>query len=582
VQPDAASPARPAALDAMLARLDGGSDLRTALERILVELEPEHADALMLLTKEGRGAWFPLLSGQGGRALFLGNAFSGTITALGMAGYDVTTLDTSRARLRFNAWRHVFQELPGTSVQGGKSARLPFRDAAFELVVQEDGLPSARNGWGHDTSELERVCARELVLIARNRFAYKRSTGQRGVFQKMGPRTLLGRNTEERSLRGYRQLFRSFEATRVFSLYPDAGEFSHIVSLDEAHPRLTIGPRERKNRLKLVGKRLGLFPWLTPSFAVIGSRSANPTARIRRMLGAIAERLAVPTPGIDIIVATRSNTSLIHTRPSADHTGWTLRLSTSPSKQRLNDLHHDTLQLIEQRFPTARVPRPLFEGELEGVRVSCEQRLPGWTAPDITGCRAESARMFSAVARALAELVVREPQVMSADVFEAEMRPRFERVARYAGDAGAIRTVHDLCAQTQEALVGRTLPRVLYHADLRPKHVQVQPTGELVGLLDWGASERSFLPYADLVTLIAFHRKQEERSSPRAIWERIRSLETLDSYERDALEEYAALLDLDEDYCRALRAIFPLLVGDMAERNWDYSRPLWLKRQYLE
>ena len=39
------------------------------------------------------------------------------------------------------------------------------------------------------------------------------------------------------------------------------------------------------------------------------------------------------------------------------------------------------------------------------------------------------------------------------------------------------------------------------------------------------------------------------------------------------------LQDFDE-YCRAIEAFYPVLVGAMAEKNWDYSRPRWLNRNF--
>ena len=37
---------------------------------------------------------------------------------------------------------------------------------------------------------------------------------------------------------------------------------------------------------------------------------------------------------------------------------------------------------------------------------------------------------------------------------------------------------------------------------------------------------------------------------------------------------------LDEDTARAIEGLYPVLVAAMAEKNWDYSRPRWLHRQF--
>ncbi|HUR27571.1 MAG TPA: hypothetical protein VM509_05245, partial [Planctomycetota bacterium] len=50
--------------------------------------------------------------------------------------------------------------------------------------------------------------------------------------------------------------------------------------------------------------------------------------------------------------------------------------------------------------------------------------------------------------------------------------------------------------------------------------------------------------------------------------------------ERRALDLYRERLGLDERFRRALEELYPVLVAAMAERNWDYSRPRWLARQF--
>jgi len=228
------------------ADLDRGAGFKPTLEALLLELDPDESDALQLMLKESRGAWLPLLRATGGHALFLGNAFSGTLAPLAGSGLRVTAIDRDTDRLRF-ALHRAAEFAPGRTraVAAGDGARLPFSDAAFDLVVQEDGAPGPETGRGYGFEELLRVSSGEVFLTADNRLGYKRSIGLRGVYHVPGPvqylRGALRPRRRERTLAGYRRLFGGdFAATRAFALYPHTRDFTHVVGLDADRPRLTI------------------------------------------------------------------------------------------------------------------------------------------------------------------------------------------------------------------------------------------------------------------------------------------------------------------------------------------------------
>jgi aminoglycoside phosphotransferase (APT) family kinase protein len=128
-------------------------------------------------------------------------------------------------------------------------------------------------------------------------------------------------------------------------------------------------------------------------------------------------------------------------------------------------------------------------------------------------------------------------------------------------------------------LLGRPLPLVFYHADLRAKHVQVDEQGNVLGFLDWGTAEAQGLPYFDLLHLVVHEVKQEHGLSAGAAWRRMLARE-LRGHEEACLERYRELMGLEPDVARAIERIYPVLVAAMAEKNWDYSRPRWLARQF--
>lgn len=567
-----------------------GATFRRALEALLLELDDESADRLMQMLREARGAWLPLLEARSGELLFLGNALSGSITPLAAAGFRVTVLERNAERARFAQLRAA-EHSPGAVrvALGGDTARLPFADQSFDVVVQEDGLPRADGRFAHDFDEVLRVAKGEVVLTADNRLGYKRSSGRRNDFHVPGPiefaRAALSPTRSERTLRGYRSLFTrtNFRSTRGYALYPHSRDFTHVVALDEELPTLTIGPMERKNRLKLIGRSLGLFPMLTPSFAVIGSRAPVPgPTRMDRILAELARRTGEPNPEAEQFVGTRGNTLLVQTRaPDRGTRGaWTLHIPLCPKNVPQLELHMRSIELVRARFPAVPVPEPLAHGVVEGLWLSCERRLSGLTAPQLVGDRARIGRMQREVAAHFVQLVTRTAREFTEEDFEVQVAARFRLVAAHAAVAGTIANLDRLLAETREKLVGATLPLVLYHADLRSKHVQVDEDGGVLGYLDWGTTEPEGLPLFDLLHLVVHERKQERRISPGEAWRAVRDRRDLHDHELEALDSYARALELDAHVVAAIDAIYPVLVAAMAEKNWDFSRPRWLHRQF--
>jgi hypothetical protein len=594
----AVDPTRPAPLEHGDARvaLDAaarGATFKSALEALLLALPEERADLLMQELRESRGAWFPLLRSRGGELLFLGSSSSGSITPLAAGGFRVTVLDTSAERIEFARLRN--EAHAAGLVHAVLAAPLPtlaFADQNFDVVVIED-WPIAPGALARGVAEALRVARGEVVLSGDNRLAYKRSSGRRGDFSIPSPleyaRRALSPPHGERTLRGYRALLAGadFGRPRAFALYPHARDFTFVVGIDDARPRLAVGPMERKNLVKLAGKSLGLFPVFTPSFALIAARKhlEREPLRIERILMEIARRTGEPLPRIEQLVATRGNTALVHTAipgaPDDEPRGrWTLHVPLCPKNIPQLELHYRSLELVRERFPSVPVPQPLLHGHIEGVWLSCERRLPGWTAPQVTSDPRTAARMVADAARHFAALVVRAPAPFTDDDFEAQVGARIDLVARHAAVPGTIERLRRMRDEYRPRLVGRRIARVLYHADLRGKHVQVAADGSVLGYLDWGTTEPEGLPYFDLLHLVIHERKQELRSTAERAWKIVRDRVGLRDYESGALAAYRAALSLDDDTARAIEELYPVLVAAMAEKNWDYSRPRWVHRQF--
>jgi aminoglycoside phosphotransferase (APT) family kinase protein len=421
----------------------------------------------------------------------------------------------------------------------------------------------------------------ELVLVGDNRLGYKRSLGKKGEFRVPRPlefvRLAFRAGSPERTLRGYRRALAigSVRAVEAYALYPHRLDFSHVVALEREHPALTIGPMEKKNRLKLAGKALGLFPVLAPSFALI-ARRAQGTRRIERVLGALAERLGERAPEVEAIVATRGNSAVVHTHRGA---AWTLHVPLAPKNIPQTERHVRMLGEVRARFPGVPVPEPLFFGTLEGLTFSCERRLPGWTAPQACGDQPRIARMLGQVAEHLPKLVVRAARPLDERDFETQVAARFRLVIEHAAVPATIARLERMLVEAREQLLGQSLALVVYHADLRAKHVQVDEQGNVLGILDWGTAELEGLPYFDLLQLVVHEIKQEHRIPAGEAWRRLLARE-LRGYERECLERYCAALGIGAELARSIEAFYPVLVAAMAEEHWDYSRPRWLSRQF--
>jgi aminoglycoside phosphotransferase (APT) family kinase protein len=621
LEPDvvpAPGPLEPGDLDATFDRARRGMTYRAVLEALLLDLPDERAERMMLLVREARGAWFPLLAASGGELLFVGNALSGTVTPLADAGFRVTILDRSLERLAFARLR-ADAHSPGrvALVLGGDSPRLPFADASFDVVVQEGALPGVRHRaaprartdddasadtFAHDLAECARVAGGELVLTADTRLGYKRSSGRRGTFHVPGPMEFaaaaIAPERGERTLRGYRRAFADAGCTRAraFALYPHALDFSHVVAIDEPAPALTIGPMERKNRVKLAARAVGLFPVFTPSFALLGERSAVEkngrapndivrTTRIARMLRELAAKIGEPTPAIEQLVSTRGNTAIVHTSvpgaPESDERGrWTLHLPLAPKNLPQCERHFRALESLRARFPDVPVPEPLLFGRVDGVAVTCERRARGWTAPQMVGDRRCIARMLRETAVHFSKLVVRAPAPFTEDDFARDVGARFDTAAEHAAVPSTIDRLARLRDEMRERLIGKSIPRVVYHADLRAKHVQIDSDGGVTAYLDWGTTEMEGPPYHDLLHLVVHERKQEAGLTAAAAWGIVRDRERLRDVERESLASYARAVGIDDETCRAFELMYPVLVAAMAEKNWEYSRPRWLHKQF--
>ena len=584
-------PLAPGDLDSFFTSIAAGTPFRESFEELLARLPAARVGRLLQLHSERRGAWLALLREPGGRALILGNALTGSAAPLTAAGYDVTLADASPDRLRLARLSSARQDNPGVRCVCVDENQLPFADESFELVVLDDDRRA-----GPTTKQLDearRVCAGELVVLCDNRLAYKRSSGRWQDLRVRSPLDFLRRallpRAGERTLRLHLNQVQTneFEPATALALYPDRRDFAHIVDLSNSQPSLWVGPNEARNRLKVLGKRLGLFPWLAPSFAILARRRGRPHARrrIERVLATLANRLDEPEPFPEHVFATRGNTSVILTAVVGDNSidprgRWALHVPLYAAHTPGLETHLDALRTVRERFPSVPVPEPLHSGPVDGLWVSVERRAPGVPAQHLLHDAELADHVLLQAAEHFARLATKPAMPLTHADFDTLVSARCESVARKAPDVETRRAIDAIERNARKQLVGAPLPRVLQHGDLRAKHVQVTLRGEVLAYVDWGTASTDELPMLDVAHLLVHDAKQRTKLSDGVLWRRMLDKNELRPAERRALQRHAELLGIDAEISQALLALYPISIGAIAEANWPWTRPGWFRRTY--
>ena len=306
---------------------------------------------------------------------------------------------------------------------------------------------------------------------------------------------------------------------------------------------------------------------------------------MQSVLAALSERLDEPLPEAEHWTATRGNAAVVLTRVRGrgeedPHGRWALHLPMNDKERRELVRHDAMLHLLRDRFHNFPVPEPLFCGELEGLFLTCERRLPGLMATQLSGNQECGARMLADASKHLRDLVMEDRAPLDEDELVRLIDSKFELVASRAHIPSTVEYLERTRLEVREALRGLSVPRVFYHSDIRSKHVRVTEDGRIHGYLDLGCAEERDLPYFDLLHLITHERKHERDLMPGEAWRVLVDRANWRDYERDALMGYAEALELPEAYCLAVEKMYPVLVAAMAEKNWDYSRPRWLHEQF--
>lgn len=579
------------------------SRFRGAFEELLVNVSPRAAAVAEWGMRESVGAAALLRPAPDGEAtlalptLILGSGFLGTAPAVARFDREVIVVDDDPARIQFVNLRAAASNLNIRGLHLSSGAPLPFPDAFFRSIIIPDapgGLPNYKKGgslqfWLREARRTLRPGG-DFIMLCANRFAYKRFTGMHGRFEQGGiggyAKRALFTNTEERGASGYRASLR--EAGLVlyneYSAYVSHLDYHYIAALDRKQfPRLEIGRKEKKNLLKWIGYRAGLFPRLTPSFIFCATTAANEKIRNNTILDGVARDAVaraggiLQKPRVEHLLATRGNAAIAMI--GGDGPGVIARVPLCAKEDRLGALHLQISERLRTTIPNFPAPRAFGEIVSNGARVFVEERLDGYNSAQYIGDDASRRRTYLQLAERLAKLIIKTT-VLDESALEEVLYSRARHAAARVRDERTALLITKTAAAAGKLLKGKACPLVLSHGDLRAKHCLVRADGTITGILDWGTAREPNLPLFDLIHFIIHDRKQQFEETLDAAAIRTLLPRNFSPFEAPAVEQYCSELALDADVRRACELLYPLEVAATAFYNWDYDRPRWVETNF--
>jgi SAM-dependent methyltransferase len=253
-----------------------------------------------------RALWKHMLPlGGESDVLDFGAGWGGLSTSLAQSFRSVTAVDLTLERCEFLALRAAQENLENVVVlQTGADRFLPFPDASYDLIALNgvlEWLPDSNAGYPSEVQieylkEVRRVLKPDgLVYVGiENRFGYGYWFGRQEEhahipFVSLMPRRLANwymrrrRGKDYRTwtygLRGYRRLLEGagMRLERALFPTPDYRWVQAVLPLDDREAMLDYyrshdqGPRSTLIRMLI---RSGLFPYVVPSYGIVGRKTA--------------------------------------------------------------------------------------------------------------------------------------------------------------------------------------------------------------------------------------------------------------------------------------------------------------------
>jgi aminoglycoside phosphotransferase (APT) family kinase protein len=246
-----------------------------------------------------------------------------------------------------------------------------------------------------------------------------------------------------------------------------------------------------------------------------------------------------------------------------------LKLPLTPDAERSTTDHRQVVAALHQQPELQAfcvfVPRAVAWGDLENRPYYLETALPGVGAADLVRRQAEPASMMQDAARLIRQLHLGTLQRRMVD------EALFTRLA-----GNDLASLHQLAGGWPEAallrqklehledllrtqIAGRELPFSWTHGDFWPGNLLIQPlSGTIGGIVDWDRASADQLPLHDLLHMLAYTRKLQQRSE---LGEEIVSYllpAAFDKYARSLVKEAIEQLDLptSAEFFRAITLLY--------------------------
>ncbi|MBI3669323.1 MAG: methyltransferase domain-containing protein [Acidobacteria bacterium] len=489
-----------------------------------------------------RASWWPLLNLQPHwRVLDFGCGWGAITFSLAPQVASVVACDLNLGRLRFMKARAQQDGVANVEILcAGDTARLPFADESFDLVILNGVLALLPTTLAGHPQAIQRTLLQEafrllapggqLLLAEQNRWSLRHWLGKPEDHSQLPFISLLPRaaadfysrlrsrqpyRTPSYSFWGYKRLLREagFGPARAYVPLPDFRSFQALVEPSEKPAVERYFAEREASRFEALElkARSSLTTLLATSFCWIADRGEAQESFLESLGRHLAGTL-YGEPGSRITctkfkVSPRETIACeLEIKPGSSKILVKLPLSEAAHGRAKSDFA--TLQSIHELLGSSghwpEIPKPLLAGEFRKVPYFAQQALSG-----LSGLRfLHAARRTGRWRQPAFDFLVRLHSATRSDVKLDEtawnqwvlpvLDPGLQSIEQRIGiHAGLIRE------RLMRDVLGQSLPLVFSHGDYWPGNFLFDPRSQqLRGVVDWDCARPHSLPLIDLLNLI--------------------------------------------------------------------------------
>lgn len=264
-------------------------------------------------------------------------------------------------------------------------------------------------------------------------------------------------------------------------------------------------------------------PWLRyVEQRAIGRYSAQASRLLDQLARNGQGEFESGTPHVADALITRSDVVILMLSDSSSASPTkVLKLPLTPDAEHSTSLHRQVVTTLHS-MPMLRsfytlVPRALAWGTFEDKSYYLETALAGEVASDLVRRRAEPTTFKHEAVRAIRQLHLGTAQrrVVDAAAFTQlvgdDLAVLYQQSEHWPAPALMRDALQSIEATLRRRLIGLDLPFGWIHGDYWPGNILVQPGG-LGGIIDWDRAMPNQLPLLDILHLLAYVRKMQQRT----------------------------------------------------------------------